>query len=48
MMSEPRDISNKHYTELLFESQFDWDLVFAQLNGMWYGEYGPWLASVFA
>ncbi len=48
LMSAPRDISNKHYTELLFESQFDWNLVFAQLSGMWYGEYGAWLASVFA
>jgi len=48
LMSAPRDIVNKHYTELLFESQFDWDLVFAQLSGMWYGEYGAWLASVFA
>ena len=46
-MSAPRDIQNKHYTELLFESQFDWDKVFAQLGGMWYGEYGPWLAQVF-
>lgn len=43
-----RDIENKHYAELLFESQFDWDLVFAQLQGMYSGEYGPWLAQVFA
>lgn len=48
LMSEPRNIVNKHYTELMFDSQFDWDLVFAQLSGMWYGEYGAWLASVFA
>lgn len=48
LMSAPRNIVNKHYTELMFESQFDWDLVFAQLGGMWYGEYGAWLASVFA
>lgn len=48
LMSEPRDISNKHYTELLFENQFDWDTVFAQLGGMWSGEYGAWLAQVFA
>lgn len=47
-MSAPRDIANKHYAELLFESQFDWDTVFAQLEGMWTGEYGPWLAQVFA
>lgn len=48
MMNAPRDVENKHYTELMFENQFDWDKVFAQLNGMWYGEYGPWLAQVFA
>ena len=48
LMSAPRDISNKHYAELLFENQFDWNLVFAQLGGMWSGEYGQWLAQVFA
>ncbi|MBO4352229.1 MAG: (Fe-S)-binding protein [Eggerthellaceae bacterium] len=48
MMSAPRDISNKHYTELLFNSQFDWNMVFYQLGSMWSGEYGAWLAEVFA
>ncbi|WP_165049850.1 (Fe-S)-binding protein [Adlercreutzia sp. ZJ305] len=48
LTSEPRDVANKHYAELLFESQLDWDAVFAQLGGMWSGEYGPWLAQVFA
>ena len=48
MMSEPRNLQNKHYAELLFESQFDWSTVFYQLNSMWYGEYGAWLAQVFA
>ena len=48
MMGAPRDISNKHYTELLFDSQFDWGTVFYQLGSMWSGEYGPWLAEVFA
>ena len=48
LMSAPRDVVNKHYTELLFESQFDWNLVFYQLGSMWSGEYGPWLAQVFA
>ncbi len=48
LMSAPRDIQNKHYTELMFESQFDWSLVFYQLGSMWSGEYGAWLASVFA
>ena len=44
----PRDVGNKHYAELLFDSQFDWELVFEQLNGMWSGEYGQWLSEVFA
>lgn len=48
LMSAPRDVENKHYTELMFENDFDWDKVFAQLGGMWSGEYGPWLAQVFA
>ena len=48
LMANPRDIQNKHYTELLFENQFDWDLQFAQLNSMWSGQYGGWLAQVFA
>ncbi len=48
LMQSPRQISNKHYTELLFESNFDWDTQFSQLSSMWYGEYGPWLAQVFA
>jgi len=47
-MEAPRNITNKHYTELLFENQFDWDTVFAQLGSMWSGEYGAWLAQVFA
>lgn len=47
-MSAPRAIQNKHYTELLFESQFDWSMVFYQLGSMWTGEYGSWLAEVFA
>ena len=48
LMQAPRDVQNKHYAELLFENQIDWDLVFAQLGGMWYGEYGAWLAQIFA
>ena len=48
LMGNPRPLANKHYTELLFENQFDWDKVFAQLGGMWTGEYGAWLAQVFA
>lgn len=48
LMANPRDISNKNYLELIFENQFDWDNASAQLNSMWTGEYGPWLAQVFA
>ena len=48
LMAEPRDLTNKHYTELLFENQFDWPKTFAELEGMYSGEYGPWLAQVFA
>ena len=48
LMDAPRNLSNKHYTELLFENRFDWDTVFGQLNSMWYGEYGAWLAEVLA
>lgn len=33
------------YLELLFEAGFDWPLVFGQLESMWSGEYGPWLAQ---
>ncbi len=48
LMQSPRDLTNKHYTELMFDSQFDWNVTFSQLSGMWYGEYGAWLAQVFA
>ncbi len=48
LLSAPRNISNKHYAELMFENQFDWPQVFAQLQGMFEGEYGPWLNQVFA
>ncbi len=48
LMSAPRPIENKNYLELLFENQFDWNTVFYQLGAMWSGEYGPWLAQVFA
>ncbi len=48
LMESPRVVENRHYCELLFDSRFDWDRTFAQLGGMWSGEYGPWLARVFA
>lgn len=47
LANNPRAIDSKNYLELLFESQFDWDTVFGQLNSMWTGEYGPWLSSIF-
>ncbi|MDR1713053.1 MAG: (Fe-S)-binding protein [Coriobacteriales bacterium] len=46
LLNNPRPVTNKHYTELLFVNQFDWQQVFGQLEGMWSGEYGPWLAQV--
>lgn len=48
LMGAPRDVQNKHYAELMFQNQFDWPKVFAQLQGMYEGEYGPWLNQVFA
>ena len=33
--------------ELLFGQTIDWPQVFAQLGGMWEGEYGPWLTQTF-
>lgn len=48
LMDAPRPIVNKHYAELLFENQFDWNLVFYQLSSMYTGEYAAWLAQVFA
>ena len=41
-----RDLENKHYAELLFQNQLDWDQVIANLTGMWGGEYAAWLMSV--
>lgn len=42
-----RGIENRHYLELLFGQMIDWPQVFAQLEGMWSGEYGPWLTQTF-
>ena len=42
-----RGIGNRHYLELLFGQTIDWPQVFAQLGGMWEGEYGPWLTQTF-
>lgn len=40
-------IENIHYLEALFDGAIDWEAVFAALNGMWTGEYGPWLNETF-
>ena len=48
LMETGRPVANKHYAELLFDSQFDWNTTFSQLGSMWTGEYGAWLAQVFA
>jgi Fe-S oxidoreductase len=38
-------LATKHYLELLFGQPIDWDTVFAQLQGMWSGEYGAWVCE---
>lgn len=42
-----RGMDSKHYLELLFGVEIDWAAVFANLGGMWTGEYGPWLTETF-
>ncbi|MEG0071715.1 MAG: (Fe-S)-binding protein [Raoultibacter sp.] len=34
-----------NYLDLMFEAEFDWDMIFSQLEGMWSGEYGPWVCQ---
>lgn len=36
-----------HYLEVLLGLRIDWAHVFNQLEGMWSGQYGPWLAETF-
>ena len=48
LQNTPRRMQSKNYLELVFKENFQWDLVFSQLNSMWSGEYGPWLSEVFA
>lgn len=40
-------IESYHYLEVLFGETIDWARVFAELNAMWTGEYGPWLNATF-
>jgi Fe-S oxidoreductase len=45
--SDSEGIECRHYLELLFDLRIPWREVFAQLEQMWSGEYGPWLAATF-
>lgn len=36
-----------NYLELMFSNGFEWDKVFANLEGMWTGEYGAWAYQQF-
>lgn len=40
-------IESLNYLEALFGERIDWERVFAELNAMWTGEYGPWLNATF-
>lgn len=40
-------MKSHHYLELLFDEKTDWAQIFAQLESMWSGEYGPWLNETF-
>ena len=42
-----QNIVSRNYLELVFEQTIDWQQVFAQLEAMWTGEYGPWLTETF-
>jgi len=42
------DIRCRHYLELVYGQDIDWEKIFAQLEAMWTGEYGPWLAHTFS
>ncbi len=41
------ELDSYNYLEVLFGEKIDWQRVFAELNGMWTGEYGPWLNATF-
>lgn len=40
-------VASQHYLELLFGITTDWAAIFANLESMWCGEYGPWLTETF-
>jgi Fe-S oxidoreductase len=41
----PQDVTSRHYLELLFDEDIDWQTVFARLQEMWTGEYGAWVCQ---
>ncbi len=45
--SAAEGMPSHHYLELLFGIPIDWASIFANLEGMWSGEYGPWLTETF-
>ncbi len=48
LLSDPAvSLNQMHYLEALLGVRIDWAQVFAQLNDMWTGEYGPWLSQTF-
>ena len=47
-LSHPQyTIESLNYLEILFGVRIDWDKVFAELNDMWTGQWGPWLNATF-
>lgn len=42
------EMSSRHYLELVFSHETDWQRIFAQLEAMWTGEYGPWMVQTFS
>jgi hypothetical protein len=44
-LAQPALVTSCHYLELFFDTPIDWDTVFAQLEGMWSGEYAPWVCQ---
>ena len=43
--SGEKSVLTCNYLELIYQSSFDWDTIFAQLEGMWSGEYGEWVIA---
>jgi Fe-S oxidoreductase len=45
LLTRERTLENRHYLELVFGERVDWAQIFAQLQGMWFGEYGAWVCQ---